>query len=603
MADFPATVYTHQSGVLGAFIRRGQDKSFGPVSRFHHAASGNYIVCDSRLEDKEELADRLCIARTRLANVSEGELILRAWLRWKNQCLDQLTGDFSFALWDAQQRRLWCVRDRLGTIGFYFISRPDYFAFASDSEWLTRLPGIDGRPNRLAVASYLEPSFNLQPDRKTFRDEISGLRPGECITVVPGSRHRMSTWWRHEAVAEQAPGSHEQVAARVRELLGDAVEKRVMDGVDPAMLLSGGIDSMSLAGIFKAGTLKLPRVTTYSATCDFANQSAENRSIHLLAEALAGGSNFIDLKTSPEPGFIAELARLAWTAAHPVDNALLVQSLCCLAASRAGERVLLHGTVGDLVTTVPDLYTATMLRTCGWGLAITESLAAAKNNVFLRHRSAPAIMLHSLLSACTGQRIKNVVRRMVRKPADFTLADSILHKDLQHEAGLHVQQRLEAAQPGHSSGSLNLPLIGASLSGLPNLGRRFGITLRDAWADLPLLDFYSSLPLHYKVKSGWTKYPVRAAFAGTFDAPVVWRTDKEHLGWRFTHALMNHQRKWVEAVLHDGRDELDGLINPRQLKHLQSVCSADRFEAPQQALFQLVTLILWLRRPNSVTIE
>lgn len=47
----------------------------------------------------------------RRVTISDGDLVLRAYLRWGRDCPRRLPGDYAFAVWDARQRILFCARD------------------------------------------------------------------------------------------------------------------------------------------------------------------------------------------------------------------------------------------------------------------------------------------------------------------------------------------------------------------------------------------------------------------------------------------------------------------------------------------------------------
>ncbi len=74
-----------------------------------------WIVADARLDAREQLIVELHRAKRDVrANASDCELILQAYAAWGTLCIDRLTGDFSFAVWDAGHKQLFCARDHFG---------------------------------------------------------------------------------------------------------------------------------------------------------------------------------------------------------------------------------------------------------------------------------------------------------------------------------------------------------------------------------------------------------------------------------------------------------------------------------------------------------
>jgi asparagine synthase (glutamine-hydrolysing) len=171
-----------------------------------------------------------------------------------------------------------------------------------------------------------------------------------------------------------------------------------------------------------------------------------------------------------------------------------------------------------------------------------------------------------------------------------------MHPDLHQE-----YLRKKAQNDANSSSAKSFSFPGAaslysSLSGFGRIGRRFGIRIRDPWADVRVLKFFLALPLHHKVRHGWTKYPVRRAFRNDVKSQVLWRRDKEHVGQHFTRQLMEVSDNYVRETLNDGlhviADYVDSDVVRKLMSQYHSARSADSIDLVRD----LVTLILWLRR-------
>ena len=91
-----------------------------------------WIVADARVDAREDLVRELgCGHDLALNQTPDVELILRAYLKWGEACLDHMIGDFSFAIWDGRSRRLFCARDHFGVKLFYYARTSSCLIFSN----------------------------------------------------------------------------------------------------------------------------------------------------------------------------------------------------------------------------------------------------------------------------------------------------------------------------------------------------------------------------------------------------------------------------------------------------------------------------------------
>ena len=92
-----------------------------------------WIVADARIDDRQTLTEKLGL--THRANseqiLTDIELILRAYLRWGDDCVQHLLGDFAFGIWDDRTGRLFCARDQMGVKLFYYSQVSNYLVIRS----------------------------------------------------------------------------------------------------------------------------------------------------------------------------------------------------------------------------------------------------------------------------------------------------------------------------------------------------------------------------------------------------------------------------------------------------------------------------------------
>lgn len=188
---------------------------------------------------------------------SDTEVILAAIEEWGLEAaLAKFVGMFAFALWDRTARQLHLVRDRLGIKPLYYGWSGQTFLFASELRAIERHPQFDGEVDREALALYLR--FSYVPAPWSMLKGIKKLMPGTILTTdgSAGSENT-SAYWSLREIAErgvQSPftGTETEATDRLDALLREATRQRMIADVPIGVLLSGGVDSSTVAALMQA---------------------------------------------------------------------------------------------------------------------------------------------------------------------------------------------------------------------------------------------------------------------------------------------------------------------------------------------------------------
>ena len=76
----------------------------------------------------------------------DSEVLLAAYLKWGERCVEHLLGMFAFAVWDNEERVLFCARDRLGKKPFHYAISRGRFIFGSEIKAILAA-GVEPKPN------------------------------------------------------------------------------------------------------------------------------------------------------------------------------------------------------------------------------------------------------------------------------------------------------------------------------------------------------------------------------------------------------------------------------------------------------------------------
>jgi asparagine synthase (glutamine-hydrolysing) len=203
-----------------------------------------WIVADARVDAREDLVRELgCEHDLALNQTQDVELILRAYLKWGEACLDYMIGDFSFTIWDGRSRKLFCARDRFGVKLFYYARTSSCLVFSNTITALRLHPEVSSRLNEFAIGDFLLFDSNWTLDT-TFFTDIQKLPAGHQFTLTATHFERRKYWQLVEPETVRFKNEEDYIEG-FRERLDEAVSDRMRtDKV--AISLSGGLDSTNM---------------------------------------------------------------------------------------------------------------------------------------------------------------------------------------------------------------------------------------------------------------------------------------------------------------------------------------------------------------------
>ncbi|MBP6214329.1 MAG: asparagine synthase (glutamine-hydrolyzing) [Pyrinomonadaceae bacterium] len=180
---------------------------------------------------------------------SDTEVLLAAYQKWGEGCLDKLIGMFAFVIWDVRTKSAFAARDRFGVKPFYYHKMPDGELFFASEIKAIHAAGVPRIPNEKAWATYL--TYGLYDhSTETFWKDIRSLPGGHSLRWNNG-RISIVKWYdlagRVGDDFDYRPES--EVRSEYLELMKDSVKLRFRSDVPVGINLSGGLDSSGLLGL------------------------------------------------------------------------------------------------------------------------------------------------------------------------------------------------------------------------------------------------------------------------------------------------------------------------------------------------------------------
>lgn len=174
---------------------------------------------------------------------SDTEVVLRAYLQWREECPSRLDGMFAFAIWDHQRDELVLARDRMGLKPLYYQEVDAGLLIGSEPKAIFAHPLVDPTVDEDGLREAL--GFAGTPGITAYRG-MRRLLPGELVRFSRRGLNRRRYW---TLTAEPHHQDLESTVGTVRDLLEGAVERRLVSDVPIGVLLSGGVDSSAVAAM------------------------------------------------------------------------------------------------------------------------------------------------------------------------------------------------------------------------------------------------------------------------------------------------------------------------------------------------------------------
>jgi len=551
-----------------------------------------WIVFNGEVYNFRALQQRLQAQGHPFRSCSDTEVILHLYEELGEKCVEALDGMFAFALWDERRQRLLLARDRAGKKPLYYASARGAFVFGSEVKAVLRHPAVSGDLAVDALPQYF--TFGYPPRGKTFYRGIGQLAPAHTMTVEADGRIELRRYWDLEfsRSSDRSP-SLAEASARVRSLVTEAVQKRLVSDVPLGAFLSGGIDSSIVVGLMSR--LMDKPVKTFSLGFTGDPDFDETRYARVVASHFhTDHTEFI-----VEPKAIDLIESLVWHHDGPFGDSSAIPTSIVAQLTRQHVTVALNGDGGD------ELFAGYLrFRACLAAERVPSSVLRLGNAVmaafpepgryhhwlrraqrFFREASNPLLdRLHGWVSIFDGDLSRllrpEVMERVaaletgfpadvVARTAGFSTVGKILYVNFMTYLPEDLMVKMDRCTMAHS------------LEG------------RSPFLDHRLAEYVAQLPDDHKLRLRTTKYVLKEAFKDLLP-PEILRRGKKGFGVPLEAWFRTDLREYLQ----------DALLAPTALskEYLQPAYVAtlvrEHLEGVRNhglRLWTLLTFEIWLR--------
>lgn len=489
------------------------------------------IVHNGELYNYIEIKDALQKKGYRFVTKSDTEVIVAAYDCYGEKCLQQFDGMFAFAIWDEAEKKLFAARDRFGEKPFFFFYDEQELLFASEIKSLWS-HGVKKEVNNAMLYNFLSIGYTTNPadPQETFFQNIHKLPAASFLKYsLTTNQLKIENYW--QLYPEVKTISEQNAIEKFQHLFSETIRKRLRSDVAIGTSLSGGLDSSSIVAFCSKQTVE--QYTHKCFTASFKNsEKDEFKYAKTVATQFGLKHHVVELNDN-------EAVHLMNAVMHQQDEpftsaSVLAQYKVFELARQNDVIVLLDGQGADETLAGYYKYYQWFWRE----LYRNKQLSKSKELSFAK-----------ALGVQENFGLKNKVAALHPDFAAGILQTRNAKKAFRHP-GFNRDFAFSNKQNFYYATPLQHDLNGALyfnsfVNGLEELLRfadrnsmAHAVEVRLPFLNHEMVEFLFSLPAHFKIHNGWTKWLLRKSVDDVLPKEITWRKDK--LGFE------PPQKKWME---------------------------------------------------------
>lgn len=240
---------------------------------FQSSCGHLYITANARLDNRLALFESLLPGQSPNDRIPDGELILRAYQHWGEDCPRHLLGDFAFIIWDDVLERLFCARDHMGIKVLYYAISGRKVLISNEHKALVESGQIDPQ---LDEKWLLEQTLSVGHANMGSPFAAIHTLPAAHSLSIDSQGSRLQRYWELKTQDISHLDSDEAFLAELSKRFHTAVNRRLVSDYPVGSELSEGLDSSGITAV-AAQSLKPEKVYTFSYSC--IEETAKTRAV------------------------------------------------------------------------------------------------------------------------------------------------------------------------------------------------------------------------------------------------------------------------------------------------------------------------------------
>ena len=518
------------------------------------------ITADAIIDNREELFKLLNVTQTSISLITDSELIIMCYEKWGHDSPKYIVGDFTFAIWDDKNKELFCARDPIGTRTLYYYQSENIFAFSTVMKPLFPVFNKKIELNERWITDFLALNGVIQETDcvETIYKDIYQLAPG-CTLVLKDKGIEKNQYW--DPIKDVKPlylASDEEYNTAFKKVFSEAVNCRLRSEGEVGIMLSGGLDSGSVACLAADKLLEDNKKLKAFSAIPF-----EGYNDNLPYYSIANESEFIkelsdkfdnlDVTYSRSEGknSVTDIEGFVKMFEQPykiIENLFWIDEII-KKSSKDGCRVLLNGQYGNCTISYGQFFThtLTLFREQRFRTMAREVRSFSRLNQASIFRVSKDV-----IKTIIPYKLRKSIGGITNKNYD-PFSNVVVHPDLIKKWDVekrfqdkNFNQRIRKYQDLKGMKKLIVNIGAFSHIGAidTKLSLTSGVLRRDPTKDKRLIEFCLSLPSDQFVRNGNERYLIRRAMEGILPDKI--RLNSMSRGLQSADKIQRLKPKWKE---------------------------------------------------------
>ena len=523
---------------------------------------------------------------------TDTEILPHLYEEYGDAMIEHINGMFAFALWDKRRQKLLIARDKFGEKPLYYGVFDGKLIFASEPKVLLANPSVKVEINLDALRQYL--SFDYVPAPHSIYKNVYKL-PAAHLLILEKGEVKTRRYWNLSWEKKETK-SLESSAEELRELLADAVRMRLVSDVPLGILLSGGVDSSTVAAF--ATQFSTEKVKTFSIGFE-EDSFDESKYARQVAKHLDTEHYEEKLSVEKAADLITEIG--TWLD-EPLSDGSLIPTLLLSRFVRKHVTVALGGDGGDEIFAGYPMYYAHKVadiygkvprflrngliepivnnlpvsnRNMSFDYKAKRFVAASKYDLVTRH--------HSFFGSFSIDEQQNLLNKDV-----LAQTSSDIYKDAKDLLKIcDATNEIEQMQ----FLDINFYMAEDILTKVDRASMAVSLEVRAPFLDPRVAQFAASIPLEYKLKGSKGKYILKKAVEPLLPKNILHRP-KKGFGIPIAEWLKGRLNPLMHDLLDSNRLKNQGLFDEKFVEKLMKEHETNVASHHKQ-LWTLLVFQLW----------